>query len=71
MQQYEDLVEHFRVSLNDYDHLETRLTTILNNIEKCSNLTGDEFTIQARQCLNVYHNENKYFIFLSFFSLSL
>ena len=53
MQQFEELTERFNLSLNEYDDLETRLTTTLYDIEKCLNLTGDDFTSQARHYLNV------------------
>ncbi|CAM4782634.1 unnamed protein product, partial [Rotaria magnacalcarata] len=54
IQQFEELVERFNFAINEHDILEKRLTTILGDIERCSNLTGDNFTSQTRQYLNEY-----------------
>ncbi|CAF5047432.1 unnamed protein product, partial [Rotaria sp. Silwood1] len=54
IQQFEELVQRFHISLNEHNSLEKRLITILCDIEKCLNLTGDNFTFQTRQYLNEY-----------------
>jgi hypothetical protein len=53
IQQLEELVERFNIALNEHNNLETLLTTTLRDTERCLNLTGDNFTSQTRQYLNV------------------
>jgi hypothetical protein len=52
-QQFEELVERFNISFNEHNHLEKHLTTILHDVERCLSLTGESFTHQTRQYLNV------------------
>lgn len=57
--QFEELVERFNYAINEHDVLEKRLKTILHDIEQCANLTGDSFTSQTRQYLNVNEKIDK------------
>ncbi|CAF4624829.1 unnamed protein product, partial [Rotaria sp. Silwood2] len=59
IQQFEELVQRFNISLNEHNSLEKRLTTTLCDIERCLNLTGDNFTSQTRQYLNVKITQKK------------
>ncbi len=52
-QQFEELVERFNISLIEHNNLEKHLTTILCDVERCLNLSGENFTQQTRQYLNV------------------
>lgn len=53
MRHFQELVDRFNSSINAHENLERRLITALNDIERCSNLTGDNFTNQTRQYLTV------------------
>ena len=53
MTQLENLNERFTISLNEHNHLEKRLITILRELEKCSTLTGNQFTLETREYLQV------------------
>ena len=53
IQHFEELVDRFNISLNEHNNLEKLLITTLRDIEKCLNLTGDNFTHQTQHYLNV------------------
>jgi hypothetical protein len=59
-QQFEELVERFNISLNEHNNLEKHLTTILRDVEKCLSLSGENFTQQTRQYLNVKNKPIKF-----------
>jgi hypothetical protein len=69
-QQFEELVERFNISLNEHNHLEKHLTTILRDVERCLSLSGENFTQQTRKYLNVKKNNKIFILNLSIFCFS-
>ncbi|UJR37453.1 hypothetical protein I4U23_030156 [Adineta vaga] len=59
IQHLEELIERFRMSLNEHNNLEKQLTIALRDADKCLNLVGDDFTQQTRQYLNEYQTNQR------------